>query len=106
MKTLIMRNRFVVLPAVFFLLAFAACKKSNNSGSNSGPNPLTGNWTFTAETSKANITASGSLGPIAFTVLDLVDFRTIANEGTLTFTADSLDAVGVGYAIDTSYTTY
>ena len=45
-------------------------------------------------------------GPISVTVVNLIDFRTIDNMGSLNFTSDSLDAVGVGYTIDTTYTTY
>jgi hypothetical protein len=106
MKTLTMLDRFTILSAVFFLLVFVACKKSNNSGNTSGPNPLTGSWTFTAETSNANITATESLGPISVNVLALVDLRTIDNAGTFTFSADSLQGIGVGYTIDTTYATY
>jgi hypothetical protein len=97
-----MLNRFALLSVVFFLLVFSACKKSNNSGTN----PLTGSWTFAAEKSNANITASESLGPISINVLAIVDFRTIDNAGTFTFTADSLKGIGVGYTIDTTYDTY
>jgi hypothetical protein len=83
-----------------------ACKKSNHSGSNSGPNPLTGNWNFVGETTNADITSTASFGPISVKVVNLIDFRTIDNMGSLNFTSDSLDAVGVGYSIDTTYTTF
>ena len=101
-----MLNRFIFFSVFCLLLVFSACKKSNNSGSNSGPNPLTGSWQFTSETSNANITATETLGPISVNVLAVVDFRTINNTGTFTFTADTLQAINLGYSIDTTYTAY
>jgi len=103
-KILAMLNRSLLLVAAFCLLFSVACKKSNHSG-NSTPSPLAGSWTFDGETSNINITSSISIGPIKAQVINLIDFRTINNVGSLTFTSDSLDAVGVGYSIDTSYTT-
>jgi hypothetical protein len=97
-----MSNRSPFLAIAFCLLFSVACKKSNHSG----PNPLTGGWTFVGETTNADITSTASFGPISVTVINLIDFRTINNMGSITFTADSLDAVGVGYTIDTTYTTY
>jgi len=94
------------LATAIFLFLSVACKKSNHSGGNSGPNPLTGSWTFEGETTNANITSIASFGPISVKVVNLIDFRTLNNMGSLTFTSDSLDAVGVGYSIDTTYTTY
>jgi hypothetical protein len=99
-----MLNRSLVLVLSFCLLFSVACKKSNHS-SNSGSNPLVGSWTFVGETTNADITSSISIGPITAQVINLIDFRTINNSGSLTFTSDSLDAVGVGYSIDTSYVT-
>jgi hypothetical protein len=99
-----MLNRFFLLAIAFCLLFSVACKKSNHSG-NSGSNPLVGSWTFVGETTNANITSSISIGPITAQVINLIDFRTINNAGSLIFTSDSLDAVGVGYSIDTSYVT-
>jgi hypothetical protein len=101
-----MLNRSSVLAITICLFLSVACKKSNNSGNNSGPNPLTGSWTFEGETTNANITSSASFGPITVKVVNLIDFQTLNNMGSLTFTSDSLDAVGVGYTIDTTYTTY
>jgi hypothetical protein len=57
------------------------------------------------ETTNADITSTISIGPITGTVINLIDFRTINNAGNLTFTSDSLNAVEVGYSIDTTYTT-
>lgn len=101
-----MLNRSSFLAVTICLLLSFACKKSNHSGNNSGTNPLTGSWTFTGETTNANITSSASFGPITVKVVNLIDFRTLDNTGSLTFTSDSLDAAGVGYTIDTTYTTY
>jgi hypothetical protein len=101
-----MLNRSPFLAIAFCLLFSVACKKSNNPGNNSGSNPLTGSWNFVGETTNADITSNASLGPISIQVVNLIDFRTIDNMGSLTFTSDSLDAVGVGYTIDTTYTTY
>src|SRR5580704_5818426 len=101
-----MLNRFFIFSLFCLLLAFSACKKSSNSGNNSGPNPLTGNWAFTSESSNADITATETLGPISVNVLAVVDFRTINNTGTFTFTADTLQAINVGYSIDTTYAAY
>ncbi|HET6256968.1 MAG TPA: hypothetical protein VFE32_23045 [Puia sp.] len=100
-----MLNRALFLAIAFCLLVSVACKKSNHSG-NSGPNPLEGSWTFEGETSNADITSTATFGPIAVKVVNLLDFRTIDNMGSLTFMSDSLNAVGVGYTIDTTYTTY
>jgi hypothetical protein len=99
-----MSNRSFLLALLACLLFSAACKKSNHSSS-SGQNPLVGSWSFDGETTNANITASISIGPLSAQVIDLIDFRTINNVGSLTFTSDSLDGVAVGYSIDTSYTT-
>jgi hypothetical protein len=100
-----MSNRSLLLAITFCLLFSVACKK-NNSGNNSGSNPLTGSWNFEGETTNADITSTATFGPISVQVVNLIDFRTIDNTGSLTFTSDSLDAVGVGYTIDTTYTTY
>lgn len=102
-KTVAMLNRSPFLAIAFCLLFSVACKKSNN---NSGSNPLAGSWNFVGETTNADITSNASLGPISIQVVNLIDFRTINNMGSLTFKSDSLDAVGVGYSIDTTYTTY
>lgn len=99
-----MLNRFTLLSAAFCLLIFAACKKSNSGGNPS--DPLVGNWTFTGETSNAHVTASESLGPVSLELVDPIVFRTINNTGTFTFTSDSLDAAGIGYTVDTTYTSY
>ncbi len=101
-----MSNRLSFLAIAICLLLSVACKKSNHSGTNSGPNPLTGNWTYEGETTNADITSTASFGPLTVKVVNLIDFRTLNNVGGLTFTSDSLDAVGVGYSIDTTYTTY
>jgi hypothetical protein len=106
MKTVAMLNRSSFLAIAFCLLFSVACKKSSNPGNNSGSNPLTGSWTFVGETTNADITSNVTLGPISVKIVNLIDFRTIDNMGTLNFTSDSLDAVGVGYTIDTTYTTY
>jgi hypothetical protein len=99
-----MLNRSLLLAVATCLLFSVACKKSNHSG-NSGPNPLVGTWSFDGETSNANITSSISIGPITGQVINLIDFRTLNNVGSLTFTSDSLNALGVGYTIDTTYIT-
>jgi len=99
-----MLNRSSFLAIGFCLLFSVACKKGNHAGSN-GPNPLVGSWTFVGETTNADITSTISIGPITGTVINLIDFRTINNAGNLTFTSDSLNAVEVGYSIDTTYTT-
>lgn len=102
-----MMNKFTLVSAAFILLAIGACKKSNSGGgSGPGSDPLTGNWNFTSMTSNATITASESFGPITTKVVDVVDFTTKNNMGSFVFTADSLAASGLGYTIDTTYTTY
>ena len=100
-----MFNRLPFLAVAFCFLMVTACKKSNNSGG-TGSNPLTGNWTFAGEATNADITSTFSVGPLSIKVVNLLVFRTIDNVGNLTFTSDSLNAVGVGYTIDTTYTTY
>lgn len=100
-----MSNRIPFLLITGCLLFSVACKKSSHSG-NSGPNPLVGSWTFAGETTNANITYTASVGPFSVKVVNLIDFRTINNVGRFTFTSDSLDAIGVGYSIDTTYTSY
>jgi hypothetical protein len=103
-ENLAMAKRIPFITAVVCLLLFAACKKSSSGGS-SGPNPLTGNWAFDGETTNANIVSTTTFGPLSIKVTNLIAFRTIDNVGTLTFTTDTLNAVGVGYDIDTTYTT-
>jgi hypothetical protein len=97
-----MSNRSPFLAIAICVLFSMACKKSNHSG----PNPLPGNWTFDGETTNANITSTATFGPLQIKVVNLIDFRTIDNVGSVTFTSDSLDVVGIGYAIDTTYTAY
>ncbi|HUB61075.1 MAG TPA: hypothetical protein VL978_10255 [Puia sp.] len=99
-----MLKRSSFLAIALCLLFSVSCKKSNHSGG-SGSNPLTGTWTFDGETSNADITSTISIGPISGQVINLIVFRTTNNAGSLTFTSDSLNAVGVGYSIDTTYTT-
>jgi hypothetical protein len=98
-----MSNRSSFLVIAVCVLFCAACKKKNNG--NSGSNPLTGtSWNVEGETTNADITSTATFGPLSVTVINLIDFRTINNVGTIAFTADSLMATGVGYGIDTSYT--
>jgi hypothetical protein len=100
-----MVNKITVLSAVLVLFMMGACKKSN-SGSSSSTNPLTGTtWNFVDLTSDANLTATES-GLISGKIVDITDFTTIDNSGTITFTADSMSGSGIGYTIDTTYTTY
>ena len=87
------------------ILTMVACKKSN-SGSSSSTNPLAGGtWNFVDLSSNANLTATES-GLISGKIVDLTDFTTIDNSGTISFTADSMSGSGIGYTIDTTYTTY
>lgn len=98
-----MSNRSPFIAIAAFLVCCAACKKNNNGSS--GPNPLTGtSWTVDGETTNADMTSTASFGPLTVTVINLIDFHTINNVGTISFTADSLMATGVGYGIDTTYT--
>jgi hypothetical protein len=99
-----MANKITVLSAVFVLFMMGACKKSN-SGSSTTTNPLTGTWNFVDLSSNANLTATES-GLISAQLIDITDFTTIDNSGTITFTADSMAGSGIGYTIDTTYTTY
>ena len=100
-----MANKITVLSAILVVLIIGACKKSN-SGSSSSTNPLTGGtWNFVDLSSNANLTATES-GLISGKIVDITDFTTIDNSGTITFTADSMSGSGIGYTIDTTYTTY
>jgi hypothetical protein len=100
-----MANKITVLSAVLVLFMMGACKKSN-SGSGSTTNPLAGGtWNFVGLSSNANLTATES-GLISGKIVDITDFTTIDNSGTITFTADSMSGSGIGYTIDTTYTTY
>jgi hypothetical protein len=96
-----MVNKIAVLSAVFAICMAGACKKSNSSSSPA--NPLTGTtWNFVDLTSNASLTATET--GVA-QLVDMTDFTTIDNSGTITFTADSMAGNGIGYTIDTSYTT-
>jgi len=100
-----MVNKITFLSAVLVLFVTVACKKSN-SGSGGSTNPLTGTtWNFVDLSSNANLTATES-GLISGKIVDITDFTTIDNSGTITFTADSMSGSGIGYTIDTTYTTY
>lgn len=99
-----MRNSAFLFASVCCLLSMAACKKSSNGG-NSGPNPLTGSWTFNGETSNASTTSTVA-GPVSIKVVNLVNFNTTNNSGDLTFNSDSMVVAGLGYDIDTTVTTY
>jgi hypothetical protein len=101
-----MVKNITVLSAVLVILAMGACKKSNSGGSSGSTNPLSGEtWTFVDLSSDANLTATES-GLISGKIVDITDFTTIDNSGTITFTADSMSGSGIGYTIDTTYTTY
>lgn len=97
-----MANKMIVLFTVVVLFMMGACKKSNSS-SNSSTNPLAGTtWNFISLTSDANLTATETgIGQ----AVDIIDFTTIDNSGTISFSADSMSGSGIGYTIDTSYTT-
>ena len=100
-----MANKITVLSAVLVVLIIGACKKSNSGGSSS-TNPLTGTtWNFVDLSSNANLTATES-GLISGKIVDVTDFTTTDNSGTITFSADSMSGSGIGYTIDTTYTTY
>jgi hypothetical protein len=101
-----MPKNHLVLSVAFILLIITACNKSNSAGGNNGPNPLVGTWTFVSLSSNATVTASETIGPITTKVIDVADFTTINNMGTVTFTADSMASNGLGYSIDTTYTSY
>ena len=101
-----MLNKFTLVSAAFILLTIGACKKSNSGGSGSNSDPLTGNWNYTSMTSNATVTATETIGPFTTKIIDVIDFTTKNNTGTFAFTADSLAVNGLGYAIDTTYTTY
>ncbi len=101
-----MTNKFNLISAVLLLLTIGACKKSNSSGGNSGSNPLTGNWNFVSITSNAQVSGSETIGPFTTQIVEITDFTTKNNVGALDFTADSVATVGLGYTIDTTYTTY
>lgn len=99
-----MVKNITVLSAVLVILTMVACKKSN---SGSGANNLAGTtWNFTSLTSNTNITASETVLGQTIKIVDIADFTTIDNTGTIAFTADSMVGTGVGYTIDTTYTTY
>jgi hypothetical protein len=100
-----MLKKLTLVSAAFILLTIGACKKSN-SGGGSGSDPLTGNWNFTSMTSNATVTATETVGPFTTTIIDIIDFTTKNNAGAFTFSADSLAVNGLGYTIDTTYTTY
>jgi hypothetical protein len=100
-----MVSKITVLSAVLVILTLGACKKSN-SGSSTTANPLAGGtWNFVDLSSNANLTATES-GLISGKIVDITDFTTIDNSGSITFTADSMSGSGIGYTIDTTYTTY
>jgi hypothetical protein len=100
-----MANKITVLSAVFVILVMGACKKSNSNNSSS-TNPLAGGtWNFVDLSSNAKLTATES-GLISAQLIDITDFKTIDNMGTISFTADSMTGSGIGYTIDTTYTTY
>jgi hypothetical protein len=100
-----MVKNITVLSAVLVILTMGACKKSN-SNSGSSTNPLTGGtWNFVDLSSNAKLTATES-GFVSGEIIDMTDFTTIDNSGTITFTADSMSGSGIGYTIDTTYTTY
>jgi hypothetical protein len=100
-----MVKNITVLSAILVILTMGACKKSNSGGNSSSTNSLTGTWTFVDLNSDGNLTATES-GIISGKIVDITDFTTIDNSGTITFTADSMSGSGVGYTIDTTYTTY
>jgi hypothetical protein len=100
-----MVKNITVLSAALVILTMGACKKSNSGGTSSSTNPLTGTWNFVDLNSNANLTATES-GFVSGKIVDITDFTTIDNSGTITFTADSMSGSGVGYTIDTTYTTY
>ena len=100
-----MVSKITVLSAVLLNWTWGACKKSN-SGSSTTANPLAGGtWNFVDLSSNANLTATES-GLISGKIVDITDFTTIDNSGSITFTADSMSGSGIGYTIDTTYTTY
>jgi hypothetical protein len=100
-----MVNKVTFLSAVLVLFMTGACKKSNNSNSTT-TNPLAGGtWNFVDLSSDAKLTATES-GIISAQIVDVTDFTTIDNSGTISFTADSMSGSGIGYTIDTTYTTY
>jgi hypothetical protein len=100
-----MVKNITVLSAVLVILTMGACKKSNSGGTSSSTNPLTGTWNFIDLSSNGNLTATES-GFVSGKIVDITNFTTIDNSGTITFTADSMSGSGIGYTIDTTYTTY
>lgn len=75
-------------------LVFVSCKKSNDSG-NSGQ--LIGNYKFLYVSLQSQDIAEESAGGQTEKTITYSNYTTVQNSGTVSFTADSIAAHGVGY---------
>lgn len=82
---------------------FAACKKSNQSGSGSGSGSIDGTWNFLymTATTRDNQASVGGYSSTTF-----MSYKTINNSGTVTFTTDSMRVTNLSYSVSGNAETY
>jgi hypothetical protein len=97
-----MRKPLLILTPVLFIFMFYACSKSNNNNS-SNSQGLVGTWNFLGVTGGTKTVVSEGLG---VTMVAYPAFVTTNNTGSITFSKDSMNASGVGYAVDTAFWAY
>ena len=100
-----MRRKISLLAGTGLVLLIAACSKNKSIPNGGATSPLTGNYTFLYTKGNINQTEQATVLGQSFSAVTNGSFRSISNTGTIQFTADSLIAVGLGYEIDTTFTT-
>lgn len=95
----------LVFLSVCLILCFTflnSCKKDNSSSSNN----LTGDWKFVSMTVQTQVDNQYTDGGILYKTTSVSNYISTQNEGTVTFTADSMKSNGIAYAIDSKVKGY
>ncbi|HEY4110294.1 hypothetical protein [Puia sp.] len=94
-----MRKTIGFLVPIVCILIVVSCKKSGALTSQG----LGGTWAFLGMSAQTQTTADTTGG---VRVVTSASFVTKSNVGTISFNTDSMAVSGLGYTVDTSFTTY
>lgn len=96
----VMRKPLLILAPVLCIFMICACSKSNKNNTSQG---LVGTWNFLGVSGQTKTVVSEGFG---VTMVAYPAFVTKNNVGSITFSKDSMSAMGVGYGVDTTFWAY
>lgn len=95
-------QQLTLLTTCIVLILIASCSKSKTGPSTQGP--LGGNWNFVSLHVQSQTIAQASQGGESDSSVSTSNYTTIQNAGVIVFTADSMVATGLTYAVADSVT--